>query len=169
MLPREAYLELLKSKFWKQPKWLISFSIGKNGGRCKFRTCDPHIVKLVGVMLRLSKMNSNNLGPNSSMSVRGAELRPFWVRAPSLASNFHLHNDATECKFGCFGWKVTLCNFWGYYTDYYTFIKNTRKLLIYKVFWRAWLSVNPWTASLYFPILDGCLTYSSLNPNKLLR
>jgi hypothetical protein len=68
------------------------------------------------------------------MSVRGVELRPFWFRALDLASNFHLHNDETWCKFGCFGQKVTLCNFWGYYTKYYTVIKNTRKSLIYMGF-----------------------------------
>jgi hypothetical protein len=68
------------------------------------------------------------------MSVRSVELRPFWVRALDLASNFHLHNDADNCKFDCFGWKVTLCNFWDFYTKYYTFIKNTYKSLIYKGF-----------------------------------
>jgi hypothetical protein len=68
------------------------------------------------------------------MSVRGVELRPFWFRALDLASNFHPHNDADNRKFGCFSWKVTLCNFWGFYTKYYTFIKNTRKSLIYKGF-----------------------------------
>jgi hypothetical protein len=45
MLPREAYWILFKSKSWKQPKWLIYFSIFKSGGRYKFRTCDPCSVK----------------------------------------------------------------------------------------------------------------------------
>ena len=49
------------------------------------------------------------------------------VRAPNLASNFHLHNDADNCKVDCFDWKVTLCNCWGYYTKYYTVIKNSCK------------------------------------------
>ena len=40
-----------------------------------------------------------------------SELLPKLVRAPRLASNFHPHNEATECKFACFGQKVTLCNF----------------------------------------------------------
>jgi hypothetical protein len=64
------------------------------------------------------------------------------VRAPSLASNFCVQNDSAERKFGCFGWKVTLCNFWGYYTKYYTVVKNAYKSLIYNGFLRAWLSVN---------------------------
>jgi len=59
----------------------------------------------------------------SSSPERRSELRPQLVRAPRVASNFHLHNDAENRKFGYFGWKVTLCNFWGYYTSYYTFIK----------------------------------------------
>jgi len=81
--------------------------------------------------------------PSSSPAYR-SELLPQLVRAPRLASNFHLHNDADNRKFDCFGWKVTLCNFWGYYTKYYTFIKNTYKSLIYMGFLRAWLSVNQW-------------------------
>ena len=62
---------------------------------------------------------------------------------PRLASNFHQHNDVAERKFGCFGWKVTLCNFWDYYTKYYTLNKNPSKSVIYIGFWGAWLSVNP--------------------------
>jgi len=45
-----------------------------------------------------------------------------------------VQNDSAECKFECFSWKVTLCNFWGYYTKYYTVIKNACKSLIYKDF-----------------------------------
>ena len=40
----------------------------------------------------------------------GVELLPFVVRASRLASNFCMQNDLVECKFACFGWKVTLCN-----------------------------------------------------------
>ena len=83
------------------------------------------------------------MGFFSSSPASGVELLQISVRAPSQASNFQLHNDSDNCKFACIGWKVTLCNFWGYYTKYYTFIKNTRKLLIYMGFRRAWLSVNP--------------------------
>ena len=70
----------------------------------------------------------------SSVSERGVELSLQQVLAPRLASNFRLTSDADNCKFECFGWKVTLCNFWGYYTKYYTFIKNTYKSLIYMGF-----------------------------------
>ena len=51
-----------------------------------------------------------------------------------MASNFRVHKDAAECKIDCFGWKVTFCNFWSYYTKYYTFNKNAYKSLIYKGF-----------------------------------
>ncbi len=67
----------------------------------------------------------------SQVSNHGVELLKNLVRAPSLASNFWVQNDTAQRKFDCFGWKVTLCNFWGYYTKYYTFIKNTYKSLIY--------------------------------------
>ena len=65
------------------------------------------------------------------------------IKHRALRLTFHVQNVTTKRKFDCFGWKVTLCNFWGYYTKYYTFIKNTYKSLIYKDFLRAWLSVNP--------------------------
>ena len=74
------------------------------------------------------------LGFQSSVSAHGVELSPKRVRAPSQASNFCVQNDSAERKFDCFGWKVTLCNFWGYYTKYYTFNKNAFKLLIYMSF-----------------------------------
>ena len=70
----------------------------------------------------------------SSVSRHGVELLKNLVRAPSLASNFCVQSDAFECKIDLFGWKVTLCNFWGYYTKYYTVTKNTYKSLIYKGF-----------------------------------
>ena len=76
------------------------------------------------------------------------------VRAPNLASNFHLHNDADNCKFDCFDWKVTLCNFWGYYTKYYTFIKNTHKSLIYIVFFRAGFPVNQRFCDLFIILMQ---------------
>ena len=77
-----------------------------------------------------------------SESTQGVELLGNLVRAPRLASNFHVKNDGNKRKFDYFGWKFTLCNFWGYYTKYYTFIKNTYKSLIYMGFSWAWLSVN---------------------------
>ena len=79
----------------------------------------------------------------NSSAFYGVELLGNLVRAPRLASNFHVKNDGNKRKFDCFGWKVTLCNFWGYYTKYYTFIKKMHKSLIYIGFSRAWLSVNP--------------------------
>ena len=92
------------------------------------------------------------------MSRHGVELLGNLVRAPRLASNFLVQNDSAECKFDCFGWKVTLCNFWGYYTKYYTFNKNAYKSLIYKGFLRTWLSV---TRDLRQPV-NGVRGYSSL-------
>ena len=83
------------------------------------------------------------LGFQSSLSGHGVELWPLRVRVPRLASNFHQHNDAAECKFDCFGWKVTQCNFWVYYTKYYTVAIFIHKPLIYIGFRRAWISVNP--------------------------
>ena len=73
----------------------------------------------------------------SSSPGSGVELLGNLVRAPSLASNFHLHNDADNRKFDCFGWKVTLCNFWGYYTKYYTFVK------IHVSYWFIWVFDEP--------------------------
>ena len=70
----------------------------------------------------------------NSSAFYGVELLRNLARAPSLASNFCLQNDSAKCKFDCFVWKVTLCNFWGYYTKYYTVNKNAYKSLIYKGF-----------------------------------
>jgi len=42
-------------------------------------------------------------GFQSSVSRHGVELLENLVRAPSLASKFHLHNDAENRKFACFG------------------------------------------------------------------
>ena len=70
----------------------------------------------------------------NSSAFYGVKLLRNLVRAPRLASNFYLHNGSAERKFGCFGWKVTLCNFWGFYTKYYTVTKNAYKSLIYKGF-----------------------------------
>ena len=41
------------------------------------------------------------------MPAHGVSLFQKPVRTPSLASNFHVQNDSAECKFACFGWKVT--------------------------------------------------------------
>jgi len=57
-----------------------------------------------------------------------------WSEPQANRVTFQVQNDSAECKFGCFGWKVTLCNFCGYYTKYYTFNKNACKSLIYKGF-----------------------------------
>ena len=72
-----------------------------------------------------------DLWKSDSSLANGVELLRNLVRAPRLASNFHVQNDSAECKFDCFSWKVTLCNFWRYYTKYYTVIKNSYKSLIY--------------------------------------
>ena len=82
----------------------------------------------------MGNRNTESNGWNFSSAFHGVELLRNLVRAPSMASNFHQHNEAAECKFDCFGWKVTLCNFWSYYTKYYTVVKNALKLLIYMSF-----------------------------------
>ena len=93
---------------------------------------------------RYSTVFNSDAVQSAQFCVRACKfkLSPLLIRASSLGSNFHQHNDVAECKFDCFGCKVTLCNFWGYYTKYYTFNKNAYKSLIYKGFLRAWLSVN---------------------------
>ena len=82
----------------------------------------------------MSNRTMEAMARKNSGSFYGVELLRNLVRAPSLASNFCVQNDSAERKFGLFGWKVTLCNFWGYYTKYYTFVKNAYKSLIYKRF-----------------------------------